>query len=300
VVESSPDRDFFVFVHIPRTAGSSIALVLNACFPAGEVRSLGNIYKGGGGSRPRKARRLRESTPRVVTEGVRGITGHVPYGFTPHLPGQPRYVTILRDPVKRALSHYHGVLRRAEDTGSEIAGMTPEEVLADPDLIVDNIQTRMVAGVADATAEVDAATLEQAKQNLEQAFAAFGISERFDESAVLIAWALGVRTVPAVARRRRVTGMGEAVAPDSLRDTFVRRNTVDLELYTWAADLFDRRVDEAGAALQVEVARHRIARLNALFEEAQAAMAELHEQFVRLEAPQGGEATAADGPIAEP
>lgn len=168
----------------------------------------------------------------------------------------------------------------------------PDEVLADPGLIVDNIQTRMVAGVADATAEVDATTLEQAKQNLEQGFAAFGISERFDESAVLIAWALGVRTVPAVARRRRVTGMGEAAAPDSLRDTFVRRNAVDLELYAWAAELFDRRVDEAGAALQVEVARHRIARLNALFEEAQAAMAELHEQFVRLEAPGGGEAPA--------
>ena len=76
------------------------------------------------------------------------------FGLRDVLPPDARYLTVLRDPVERTLSHYgylvaprdvaerpHGLLARTTPYRPDL---TLEEALADPRYLPDNLQTRML------------------------------------------------------------------------------------------------------------------------------------------------------------
>ena len=141
------------------------------------------------------------------------VTGHLHYGVHRHMPQECDYITMLREPVARVVSMYRFILGNPRNwLHDEVvgSGMGLEEFVrraADPS--VDNEQTRLIAGVgpgemmargADgrlrapekpqvAVTEND---LARAKQNLDR-FLVVGLTERFDESFILIRRALGWR-----------------------------------------------------------------------------------------------------------
>src|SRR5436305_7676600 len=99
-----------VLVHIPKTAGTSLTVVLLRNETRDAVK-LGNVFKGGGGVElhPDYARKA-AMIAQVGSVGL--VTGHFPLGLADHLPGKwrPRYITFLREQVERALSHYFQIL----------------------------------------------------------------------------------------------------------------------------------------------------------------------------------------------
>jgi hypothetical protein len=243
-----------VFIHIPKTAGTTFGNILRANFPPGAVGNLGNVFKGRGGVDPAKLKRVHASGP-MLTRKLSALAGHYPFGVRSSLPDDTRYITFLRNPVERTLSHYYSLLEvRRRDPLPE--GSTLEQILADGDYMHDNLQTRMLsdhpAPFGDATEEM----LEQAKANLENAFLAFGLVERFDESLVLFQRRLGLQSVLYV--RQRVTNRPhEAEVPDELIRAAERYNEYDLELYRVAAELFERTVEEQGVEYAIDLAALR-------------------------------------------
>jgi hypothetical protein len=226
-----------VFIHIPRTAGTTFTRLLKSAHPSDSVGFVGNVFKGGGGSDPRRVAWLRESAAEH-TRGFAVLAGHLPFGVHAYLPRDARYITFLRDPVDRVLSHYHWMMRlHWLDPG--VDGRSLGELLAEGVYLHDNLQTRMLSSDPEPFGDVTPEMLEQAKANLAEAFTAFGLVERLDESLALLQRRLGLpllRDAPRLKPTRRPRG---AEIPDKMVRTARRYNKFDLQLYGWACELFD-------------------------------------------------------------
>jgi hypothetical protein len=290
VVERENDQDerepLVVFIHIPKTAGTTFGSVLRATYPPGEVLSLGNIFKGAGGFDARRAARLPQSIKDLRRAAVLG--GHVPFGIRRYLPDETRYITLLREPIERTLSQYYSMLGFSSKWKSNPLpkGAALEDVLAQRDVIFDNLQTRMLSDELDPAATVTDEMLEQAKRNLGEVFLAFGLSERFDESVVLIMRRLGLAQATYVRQRVSDRPRGNEVPPDVKRSA-ERANRFDIELHRWAAERFDRIIADQDTGFEVALASHRLETIRGLLEGTGTIVRELEEQLRRLEAKSG-------------
>jgi hypothetical protein len=198
---------------------------------------------------------------------VRFFAAHAGFGLRDRLPDDLRataeYITVLRDPVARVISTYHHL--RAE-------GRLP------PDMNLrnyvdqrkhfglfkfDNCLTRYLAGVRGEAIDVPAHRmtrdmLDLARQRLESELWWFGLTERFDESVLMLADRLGWRRPRYVSARVTPRIPGD-LPPDSALLTRIREmNALDLELYEYASRLLDERLSAArDAEFMTRLARFR-------------------------------------------
>ena len=87
-----------VFLHVPKTAGTSFIELLSRNFAAGEVLRVTDIH--------RPVSEIAGDIDVALAEGKRLICGHFPYAAVAHLHGEVDIVTMLRDPVARIVSLY--------------------------------------------------------------------------------------------------------------------------------------------------------------------------------------------------
>jgi hypothetical protein len=237
------------FVHVPKTAGASVKSMFARAFSIVTVTDAGNYL------RDPEAAVVRVSSGRI-TKG-RVAVGHIPYGlFRAHLPGDTRYMTFLRDPVNRVLSHYHGHLRRTprtERVRSVTAASLKEAIeLRLPE--ISNLATRLLSDDPSPMEALPASALDQAKANLRE-FEFVGVTERFDESIVLMQRVLGLP--PVLYESQHVSRDRPSIEEitEEERRLIQEMNELDLELYSFARGLFEERAsaaagdvaDEAGA-----------------------------------------------------
>jgi hypothetical protein len=256
------------FVHIPKTAGKTVLTMLAAAYSKEGVQDAGNY----GRNPARVGRKL--TMPSKLRARV--LAGHVPYGvFREHLSSDTRYMTFLREPVDRVLSHYYRHLHRwrpkvqrsprreqhrLETPGKVRPDRKPkadsiEEALVEmrmPEL--NNFATRFLCGYTAPSEELPATALDNAKENLTR-FAFVGIQERFEESLALLQRTLGLGQVPYTNRHvssgnRRPTV--EETSEDQ-RALIEECNELDAELYRFGLGLFEERVASAGNELEADV-----------------------------------------------
>lgn len=240
-----------LFLHIPKTAGTTLLRLVERQYrrlPEAQVvrvYSQADIEAGLGGRRP----------------GV--AIGHFRFGFHRTAGEGPfRYVAFLRDPVERVVSEYHYLRGLDDGLARRMRGLSLSEFAATPH--GSNLQTKFVVGDARRVDVDPDAALDEARRNLSEHFAAVGITERFDESIVCVADALGwraVRYVPTnIGRLRRA-----ARAP-SAEDiaTIERHNRCDIELYRAMRDRLDVHLGLLGGAAARVRAQRRINRVWAL------------------------------------
>ena len=253
-------ESLLVLVHIPRTAGTTLAMILRYHYRGGGFHGGGNVFA-----------RSEEIEARLrgiaAKPHVRAVSGHMTFGLANRVLPSARYLVILRDPVERTLSHYSALLRaRPASPGAAVrrtgllpAGLPPappgstiEEVLARKDYIPDNLQTRMLCGIGSPYDELPAGALERSKRNLRKRFAFVGTTERFDALLALLNLELGW---PAIAyRRSRAKGRTtrDELTPRALA-LIEERNALDRELHAYAAELLDEALERAGPELKAEL-----------------------------------------------
>jgi hypothetical protein len=239
-----------IFLHLPKTGGVTLRRTLKWKY-APRMLNFETLTK--------PAESLAE-VPLSERRNLRVLTGHLQYGVHEYLPQRCEYITLLREPIARVVSYYYYILGHPKHWRHEElvrSGMSLEEfVRTSPDRGVENDQTRMIAGRG--AGELDAGTLgrealEDAKRNLES-FLVVGLTERFDESFILIRRALGWR-VPLYVTANVSTRPkpASAIALELIRE----RNQLDLELYEFAGELLSAAVEREGESLRREVAVFR-------------------------------------------
>jgi hypothetical protein len=283
VDQSAPP--LLVFVHIPKTAGTTLTTVLRMNEPGERIRRLSNMFKGGGGLDEGYIERLRERKSPLDLGHAAVLTAHIPLGIREYLPEyvakgrEVRYFTFLREPIDRSLSHYFAIREQRAGSAQQpkfARSPLPEEPTLDDMLegghIHDNLHTRMLSGLPEPFGEVSEEMLEQAKRNLREGLVFFGLTERFDESLVLAKQRLGLRSILAKPSghsrqrsRSRASGRvnitrprGDEV-PGELIEAAERCNRYDIELYRYADELFDSTPERGGLEFEVELTALRAA-----------------------------------------
>jgi hypothetical protein len=247
-------RPKIIFLHLHKTAGMSLRGLFVKNYRDGGQFNTG-LMDVDAADWAACRDRVRCLDPETMA-ACRVFKGHMPFGLHELLPEPSRYITFLRDPVRRVLSHYRMVVRKKQlPAGHQIDPSRADWNLgAVPALArsFDNGQVRMLAG-ADLRLPFGACTeehLQLATRNLDTHFEFVGLTERFDLSLMLLRRLCGwkwrfyvpdnVAPPDEVSIAPEITGQARAL------------NRFDEELYRQARERFDRLAEKYGWRLRAE------------------------------------------------
>lgn len=209
-----------VFIHIPKTAGTSLKHLLESNYAESERLAIYN--------RDRLDERLAEA---LQDPKIKCIYGHFPLRPVV-VDSDAVVVTLFREPIARTVSHYNHYKRGLNEEHRKLMeGVhTPEDFTQLPQ--GNNRQTAFISGHlknADFFADPDA--LDLAMRNLERIDYA-GFTEHFNASIALFKKVLGWKYAWS---EHSNTGSRKNEAH---YDTWLKLNEMDLPLYAAAYDIF--------------------------------------------------------------
>jgi hypothetical protein len=256
-----------IFIHVPRTAGTTLSMTIERQFSA-EAVFPGTLSV----RRTRRTLRVllgKRNTADQIMREFRGLSqdqkrkieylhGHMSFGVHTDLLRPGVYVTMLRDPVDRMISLYC-FLRRRPDIGyyDQVKTMSLRDFVRDigPHSRVRNAQVRQISGTGiDAPLPVDA--LEIAKEHLRKHFVVVGLTERFNESLLLLSRTFGWKWQDLLYSRRYQVGKNKPIQDhisQSVLGAIRRYNELDIELYRFAQRMFEESVREQGDRFSQEL-----------------------------------------------
>ncbi len=247
-----------IFLHVPKAAGSTLHGVISRQFVRGLIYTCEV-------ARPEKVIANFRQRHGPTEERIQMFSGHMQFGLHEYISRPCSYLAILRDPIERAISHYHYFLRmpklrlHQKVEGKEISfqeyvsgGITRE---------MDNGQTRILAGAKGVPFGGSAQEmLERAKANMQKHFALVGLTERFDQMLILLRYILGWRNLYYYkANVTRNRPRREDFPAETIR-IIEEHNQLDLALYAHAQKVFDHKaaqLDSFESELQTFQARNR-------------------------------------------
>ena len=237
------------FVHIPKTAGGTVSAMFLTAYSYQGLHKAGNYMRG-----PEQALRKVTKSPQAWKKwrgkGGRVSIGHMPYAaFRDHMPPDTLYMTFLREPVDRALSHYHRHIARRDprragkpsSSGRVIAESLEHAFEVAPERLSD-LQTRFLCDRPDHDGPLPASALDEAKRNL-STFEFVGLQEHFDESMARLKRLLGLEAIGSDAYESRHVSSDRPTVdelPADERALIAEHNLLDAELYEFAQSLFQR------------------------------------------------------------
>jgi len=250
---SSPEK-CVIFLHIPKASGTTLRTIIDRQFHEGAILTIGgrsenefkNVHK------EEKAR-------------IRCLRGHIWFGVHEYLPQPSTYFTILRDPVDRIISYYYYVLQNPyhylfdEVTSKNISlkdfvdsGISWEQ---------SNGQTCLISGIEETISgtsygnygHLSPDVLEIAKKNLQDYFTVVGLSERFDESLLLLKRTFGWKNIRYKKQNVNRKRLRKADIPNDTLRLIERYNELDIELYNFAKQLFERQIYQQGSSFQKDL-----------------------------------------------
>ena len=239
----TPSARAVIFLHIPKTAGLTLRSIIRAQYPGQSIFDIDDVTTNVADF---------ERLPEEKRALLRCVMGHVQFGVHSFLPQPSTYITMLREPVERAISYYYYVKSRGPNApgGSHYLYRHVVENnislldFATTDLSpeLNNGQARFISGLGGASTVSE--ILETAKRNLTNSFVAFGPCERFDEVLHLFRRTLGWFCTPYV--RENVTA--DRPANGEISSYVIKRieeyNSLDMELYDWSTRRFDEMLRE--------------------------------------------------------
>jgi hypothetical protein len=258
--ESRPDAEkCLIFLHIPKAAGTTLYNIMGRQYPPSATHDIYGVDLDDLKAAYDRFRAL----PQEEKNRIRLLRGHVAFGIHEDFSRPSTYVTMLRHPVERIISHYYYVLRMPKhylyhEIKSKKMGLA-EYVTSGVTSELANGQTRLLSGIMK-TADVDFSdprvssdVVEAARRNMREHFVAVGLAERFDESLILLKRLLGWGNIY-YARENITKGRpAEREIPKETIRLIEKYNEADMELYESAQKMFDERLREEVPALKSEL-----------------------------------------------
>ncbi|MDQ3047170.1 MAG: sulfotransferase family protein [Bacteroidota bacterium] len=243
-----PASETLIFLHIPKTAGTTVHHILHAQYKGKNMFSTENPGQ--------------ISNYKILSEEQKKqlsiIKGHFPYGIHYEHPLPAAYFTFLRDPIKRSISAFNYLYEhKAHFFHAEIMRnqYTLKQMLKDGHMkIFDNCQVRYLADALDLEyGAVDESVYQRALHNLENGIRVTGICERFDESIVLIRDEFGWNEPFYIMENVSISTHRKNEFDEETMGLLHQFNKYDLLLYEYATKRFEDTISSKGPQFQAEV-----------------------------------------------
>lgn len=214
-----------VFIHVPKTAGSSVQKVFRSWYGLGFADHYFNEQAG---HRPVRSELFDQHThaaPICIYGHFNRLRG---FGTEANYPDATQFMTILRDPFEMACSHYHFVKNRghAWKDQTRVPQTDMAEYLAKTPPNMLNHFPRAV-------------TLENYKAVMEEFFIGIGIMADLTASLSRFAQTLGFAFDPAMLQHLNATPRDEAnIDIAAIRADFEERYPLEHTVYAYARDMF--------------------------------------------------------------
>lgn len=245
-------RPPIVFVHIPKTAGTSFSNYMLSSIAPDQVSAPfhGNW-----------------STLQIDNPDIRFFWGHFAFRHADTRFANAYFITFIRDPIQRAISQYRswhnpanfmpgdGWYENASDVVRQTLTFAQRSTLEEfvhcnetfQSIIlrnISNLQTMMLASHVSTECNE---TLASAVYSLFHRFCFFGVAERFEESLLLLREQFPELPQYNLLPDRENRSAGEApVIHPSVRRRLGQLNSLDSVLYDNARRVFDKRLRKAG------------------------------------------------------
>ena len=236
-----------IFLHLPKTGGRTLSRIIEHQYGSNTILDL---YQSSFGEEL-------ATLPQRQLNHLRAIRGHFYFGAHTFLSRPSTYITILRDPIDRVISHYyfvqrdptHYLYRSSQEMSLRDYVITCN--LAEPN----NDQTRLLAGKdhASRSGACSPEMLAAAKRNLRDHFAVVGLTEEFDRSLILIRRVLGWRHPFYMRQNVSSFRPRKEDIPDETLRVIQAYNELDCELYRYGKELFQEQIRQQAAAFEREL-----------------------------------------------
>ncbi|MDD2469063.1 MAG: sulfotransferase family 2 domain-containing protein [Desulfobulbus sp.] len=235
-----------IFLHIPKTAGTTLRDIIHKQYGSSQIIS---IYPA---TEHIKLEDFKKLTPEQKNQPDIFI-GHYGYGVHQWLTGDRpfRYATMLRHPIDRCLSLYNQ-LKNITYSGDDI---TFRDILNTPlKRQFQNLQTHFIAGGGPNN------MLRRAIHRINEEFLFVGISERFNESLLLachdLRWSLRPYERLNITSTEWPTNYADELRGDRRAMLkLVEMNSIDLQLYAYANNLFTQKLQATYPDAQEQIHR---------------------------------------------
>ncbi len=233
------------FVHIERAGGTTLHTIFRNNYPFSYMPlSPRSIWanEDDHALTLNHAKKLFSLFPFVVGFGGHTVRPYIDYETAIGKPIQ--YITYMRNPIARYISHYN-YHRNIKKIDWSLNDFLNEKRLH-------NFATKRLAGCFD---------LERAKEQLSQRFTFVGLTDRFDESLLLLRAELGIPKLNIFYEKQNASRVAHYEKDPELQsaETQLRIkevNALDIELYEFVKkELYPQYVKRFGSSLDQEVAK---------------------------------------------
>jgi len=254
MAKSNIKQQTVIFLHIPKAAGSTLHAVFNRQYKLANVFTI---------DEERSIEDLKQLSVRQRAQ-IEVLKGHMYFGLHQLLPQPSTYVTVLRDPVERVISHYYYILRNpSNELYNQVAGTgmnLKDFVQSGLSLEIDNGQTRLLSstGAVVPYKQCSSEILESAKQNVKERFSTIGFVERFDETLILLKrtfnWKMPFYTKSNVTQNRPL----KTEISKSTLDVIEAYIQLDIQLYQFVQERFAEQICQQGFLFKKDLSTLRL------------------------------------------
>ena len=252
-----------IHFHIPKTAGMTLIDILRRKYNERLVHlSINRYNKSSDGFTYIKDFINSENKDRIKNLC---LTGHFPYGIHKYIKNKYKYITVLRDPVKRVVSDYHYTTNTnnhpfnkyyfknkkisLEDyiklDPTENNPKLPDDIhisSAVSDLQYKSMSCRIFKTFYDQDSDINDLSFNEIKKNIDNEFLLIGTLENFDSFLILLKKYMKWSNFNIANQRFNVGENKKDISPKT-RSLIEKYNTKDLELYEYVKKRFEKQIE---------------------------------------------------------
>lgn len=253
--KSQKSFDSFIFTHIPKCGGTSFRHFINESALASGT-NINELYIPGCNNLPYNKNIGQLNQNEIIKlrkTKIKILANHSKYQEHKQLDlniNNPFYFTILRDPIKRFISHYNffyytnGIDNLKNIPLNELDSNALEKLVGK----LKNLQIKYLTNVKYVRAVGDENMFKIAWYNLMRIYSGFGVLEDMPMTIELLmdyspSWISFKRNMPFLNQSNNNSQFQEGIKP-SIIDLISKENYWDIKLYEMAKEQFYKRIEE--------------------------------------------------------